>query len=311
MALVKSHGVPADSTTPPPGLAERFYLYRERRKRGAKELRRLQRSHAVLFSPGNSGRTWLRVMLTRVIEQTYGLSSPPLLNFDNLSKLDGRIPAVAVTHNRWLPYSHKPRKGRECMPYYSHRVLILVRNPLDTCVSQYFQWKHRSKDANILLKGWPPRSSDLSLQNFLEHPDTGVKRLCAELATWLRESTKFKATCILRYEDLLADPVSDLRRATQFLGLPVAENILAEAVEYGDFAQMKQREKDATDDDPSTAQSATSPQANAHKARVGKTCGYVDYLSPQECQHYEELVAARLPPSVGYGHLPELRALAN
>ena len=295
-----------------PRLVERLALYRERRRRGARELGRLKRSDVVLFSPGNSGRTWLRVMLTRVIEQTYDLSSPPLVSFDNLRKLDHRIPAIAVTHNRWLPYFRRPRRGRECAPYYSQRVLMLVRNPIDTCVSQYFQWKHRSKDTNVALKGWPPRSSDLSLQDFLAQPRTGVEQLCAELATWLRESHKFQAVSILRYEDMLVDPATSLRQAVEFLSLPVSDEVLSDAVDYGSFGKMKQREMDrvgAERPDGVPAMAATT--ADGHKTRAGKIGGYQQYLSAAECEYYAGVVAANLPPAFGYSQLPEIHPLAT
>ena len=298
-------------STPPQGLVTRYGVYRERRRRGAKELGRLRRSDAVLFSPGNSGRTWLRVMLTRVIERCYSLSAPPLLGFDNLKKLDERIPVIAVTHNRWLPYYKRPRRGRECVPYYPYRVLMLVRNPLDTCVSQYFQWQHRSKDANVLLKGWPSRDTGLSLQEFLRHPEMGVERLCIELDTWLRESDKFEGACILRYEDMLEDPAACLGKAASFLALPATEEILAEAVEYGSFDRMKQREIRDVVVDSGAAAVASSGSADSHKARVGKVCGYVDYLTPEESSYFGGLVAATLSPQLGYADLPEIQRLAT
>ena len=296
---------------PPKGLMTRYGLYRERRRRGAKELGRLRRSDAVLFSPGNSGRTWLRVMLTRVIERCYGLSAPPLLGFDNLKKLDERIPAIVVTHNRWLPYYKKPHRGRECAPYYPHRVLMLVRNPLDTCVSQYFQWQHRSKDANVLLKGWPSRSTGLSLQEFLRHPEMGVKHLCIELDTWLRECKKFEGACILRYEDMLENPAACLGKAASCLALPVTEEILLEAAEYGSFDRMKQREISNGVIDSGAAAAASGGSADSYKARVGKVGGYVDYLTPEEWIYFSELVAATLSPQLGYAGLPEIQRLAT
>ena len=298
-------------STPSQGLVTRYGLYRERRRRGAKELGRLQRSDAVLFSPGNSGRTWLRVMLTRVIERCYGLSAPPLLSFDNLKKLDQRIPAIAVTHNRWLPYYKRPRRGRECAPYYPYRVLMLVRNPLDTCVSQYFQWQHRSKDANVLLKGWPSRTTGLSLHEFLRHPEMGVERLCSELDTWLRECDKFEGACILRYEDMLEDPGACLGKVASFLALPATEEILVEAVKYGSFDRMKQREIRDVVVDSGAAAVASGGLADSHKARVGKVCGYVDYLTPEECSYYAGLVAATLSPRLGYADLPGIQTLAT
>lgn len=285
------------------GLLERVSLSTERKRKGKRELSRLRRSDAVLFSPGNSGRTWLRVMITRVIEQCYDLPEPALIGFDNLKKRDPRVPAITVTHNRWLPFFLKPVPGRECAAYYDSRVLLLVRNPLDTCVSQYYQWKHRSKDDNVRLKGWPARSTGLDLVDFMQGDLTGVARLCDELNTWLRESGKFSDALILRYEDLLQYPLEGLTQALQFLRIPASEPLVQEAVDYGSFGSMKQRESETS---PGEA-SASSPAAeNARKARVGKVSGYRNYLEPEQAMAFESLVTSRLASEFGYGQLPQI-----
>jgi len=293
-------------------LNERFSLARERKRRGSRELNRINRSDRVLFSPGNSGRTWIRVMLTRVIERHYELDPCPLVNFDNLHKHDSGIPIIAITHNRWVPYFKKPEQNRECSPYYHSTVLVLVRNPLDTCVSQYFQWKHRSKDRNIQLKGWPPRSCDLSLPEFFRHPETGVERLCRELNIWLRESSKFVDVLFIRYEDMLGDTLGVLRQIVQFLGVPATEAILEDAVEYGSFPNMKKRE---TGDLAPPGEKGQSPVRNqdgeTHKARTGKIGGYSDYLTTQECEFFEKMIATQLSGRFGYANLPQIQEISS
>jgi hypothetical protein len=246
-------------------------------------------------------------MITRAIELHYGLEIGAAIRFDNRHKLDSRVPKIAVTHNRWLPYFKKPRELQECREYYNSTVLILVRNPLDTCVSQYFQWLHRSKEENIRLKGWPPKDAGLSLQEFLEHPDTGVQRLCRELNMWLRESEIIDNVMFVRYEDMRQNPVTELERIMSFLGIAASTQMIEEAVEFSLFKNMRQRE--ATNKKPQAEDKSRvkKPEAtDAFKSRRGKISGYSKYLSPQECTYFQQTIRSHLSSVFGYSELPEI-----
>jgi hypothetical protein len=280
---------------------------KERKERGAREFRRVRKSDAVLFSPGNSGRTWLRVMLTRLIEIHYGLAGLPPINFNNLNKIDDRVLKLMVTHNRWLPYYKTPRKGRECKPYYGSRVVMLVRNPLDTCISQYFQWKHRSSDKNIHLKEWPDRTSSLTLEEFLHDDRTGVLRLCQELNIWGKESCKFKHSHMVRYEDLRRSPEQELGRIAQFVGIDASKEALTAAVEYARFENMQNREAGQSHSSEDRHNYRVSVGANnGLKARQGLIAGYAKYLGADKCRQYENMISQNLDGCFGYANLPEI-----
>ena len=63
--------------------------------RGREEFRKLQRTDHVLMSWGKSGRTWLRVMLSRFYQVAYGIPEGRMLEFDNLHRIDPRIPSLS------------------------------------------------------------------------------------------------------------------------------------------------------------------------------------------------------------------------
>ena len=70
--------------------------------RGREEFRNLQLADWVLVSWGKSGRTWLRVMLSRFYQVKHGLPHIRLLEFDNLHRQNPHIPRVFFTHNNYL-----------------------------------------------------------------------------------------------------------------------------------------------------------------------------------------------------------------
>src|SRR5210317_552253 len=81
-----------------------FFLPKERRKsldrrlRGREEFVMVRDADWLLLSWGKSGRTWLRVMLSRFYEQHFNLPKHEMLGFDNLHKANDGIPKVFFTH---------------------------------------------------------------------------------------------------------------------------------------------------------------------------------------------------------------------
>jgi len=66
-----------------------FFLSEDRRRkierwlRGHTEYRRLQQADIVIVSYPKSGRTWLRVMLSRYFQLRYGIPEGSVLGFDS------------------------------------------------------------------------------------------------------------------------------------------------------------------------------------------------------------------------------------
>ena len=124
-----------------------FFLPKERKLaverwlRGREQVRKLRRADCVIVSFGKSGRTWLRVMLSRFYQVKHGLTERYLLGFDNLHYKNRAIPRIFFTHDNYVKdYSGA---GDSKADYYGKKVILLVRNPADVAVSQYHQWRYR------------------------------------------------------------------------------------------------------------------------------------------------------------------------
>ena len=108
----------------------------ERWLRGREESRRLQRADVAVVSFGKSGRTWLRVMISRYYQLVYGIPESVLLGFDNYHRRNARIPKIFFTHDNYI----KDYTGEfdSKASFYAKKFVLLVRNPKDIAVSQYF-----------------------------------------------------------------------------------------------------------------------------------------------------------------------------
>src|SRR5512143_3751386 len=74
----------------------------ERWLRGREEFRRLQQADCVIVSFGKSGRTWLRVMLSRFYQVKYNLSQRSFLGFDNFHRKNPAIPKMLFTPDTYI-----------------------------------------------------------------------------------------------------------------------------------------------------------------------------------------------------------------
>jgi len=272
----------------------------ERWLRGREQYAQLRRADAVIVSRAKSGRTWLRVMISRLYSQVYGLPEDTLMGFDNFHHMDPRIPRLLFTHDvypRFFTGNFETKRD-----YEGKRVLMLVRDPRDVAVSQFFHWRHRTKDWKKDLNHYPPHGADISLQDFVRQERGGLPRIIAFLNLWARESGRLRAFSLVRYEDLRADPVAELRRVAAFLGIPADEAQIREAVEYSSFDNMKRKEAGQSYR-MSGGRLAPGDKDNpdSYKVRRGKVGGYRDYFDDDQIAEIDAMVSDELDPVYGYG----------
>ena len=268
--------------------------------RGREEHRKLQRADCVLMSWGKSGRTWLRVMLSRFYQLAHGLPEGMMLEFDNMHRANPAIPRVFFTHGNYLRDYTDTWHTKQ--PFYGKKVLLLVRDPRDVAVSQYFQWKYRMRPVKMMLNDYPEHGADISIFDFMMDRDAGLPKIIEFLEVWQRELPRVRQSMVLRYEDMRADPESALGRALSFLGTPGTEQQIREAAAYASYDNMKQLEQQQVYR-LSGARLAPGDQANpqSYKVRRAKVGGWRDYFDDQQVAAIDGLLASRPSPPFGYG----------
>ena len=106
----------------------------ERWRRGREEMWKYRHCDYIFASYGKSGRTWVRVMISRYFQLVYKLPDNILMGFDNYHKLDARIPRIFFTHDNYLRgYTGNVDSKKD---FYDKKTVLLVRNPMDVAVSQ-------------------------------------------------------------------------------------------------------------------------------------------------------------------------------
>lgn len=271
----------------------------ERWYRGYEEKKRLDAADAAIVSFGKSGRTWVRVLLWRYFAKKNGYASDSISSFNEFRDRHPNVPVLFFTHDNYLKdwFGH----DRKAEIYGGLPTVLLVRDPRDTAVSQYFQWKHRMERRKKVINGYP-LPDDTTVPDFIAGAAAGVPKIIDFMNDWALAAPQMKQLLVVRYEDLRADTKKELRRILEFLGQHPTDADLADAVEFASIDNMRRMEvenakkaggqrsmKPGNADDPSS-----------FKVRRGKVGGWRDYVTDAQADALEAMVRERLNPVYGY-----------
>jgi len=283
-----------------PVLPRKSSLRLERYLRGKEEARMLGESDLVVVSYGKSGRTWLRVLLSRYYQLRYGLPSNLLLQNDNMHVRKRSVPRVLFTHDNYLEDYTGTHDSKA--PYAGSQVILLIRHPADTAVSQFFQWKHRMRSRKKLINDYPAPAGDLPPIDFVLDENAGIPKIIRFMNLWASEFDRVKSICAVRYETLRHDTANTLGRVLTFVNETATPEELAQCVEFASVENMRAMEKgtyfQGVGDRMKPRDAANLDSYKVRRAKVG---GYRDYFTEDEMAEIDRLVATTLSPLFGYG----------
>jgi hypothetical protein len=271
----------------------------ERRHRGREQLGKLRQADCVVVSHGKSGRTWLRVMMSRVYQVRHGLPSNSLLSFDNLHRKNREIPRVFFTHDNYV--RDYTGSGDVISDYGDSKVVFLARHPVDVSVSQFFQWKFRMKPGKKDLLSYPEHGEDVELFDFLMRPDWGLARVIDFMNLWARDMPRLNDFLLIRYEDLRTGAAGVLAELMDFIGTPATDEQIRDAVEFGSIENMRKMEQQGSfwmSGGRMKPKDKDNPES--YKVRRAKVGGYRDYLTDEQAEQIAAIVRETLDPVFGY-----------
>jgi len=271
----------------------------ERWFRGYEEKKKLEAADAAIVSFGKSGRTWVRVMLWRYFAHRNGYASEGISAFNEFRDRHPDVPVLFFTHDNYLKdwFGH----DRKAEIYRDLPTVLLVRDPRDTAVSQFFQWKHRMEPRKKVINDYP-LPDDTSVHDFIAGAQAGLPKIIGFMNDWADAAPRMKKLLVVRYEDLRADTKKELGRIVTFLGQQPTDADLEDAVTFASIDNMRRMEtenakkaggqrsmKPGNADDPSS-----------FKVRRGKVGGWRDYVTDEQADALDRLVRDTLNPVYGY-----------
>jgi hypothetical protein len=183
-----------------------------------------------------SGNTWTRFLIGNLI-----YPNDPV----TFSNIESRVPEIYFNGDRFLRQLPRPRvlKSHECFQPHYPRVIYIVRDPRDVAISSYH---HNVKARNI--------PDDYPVAGFV--PDFIAGRFDPRFGSWRDSVLSWTAVrkdnpqfLMLRYEDMKADPASELRQVVAFLErcsfrkIDSSAEALQRAIELSSPERMRALEK--------------------------------------------------------------------
>ena len=279
-------------------------------RRHAKKLRRkfTERGRwdfdVYLLSYPKCGRTWATLQIGRVLQQHYGLDLPNLMKLSEFGERIPEVPLIRLTHDD-QPHRKRPHELSPTREKLSgKRVILMSRDPRDVLVSYYHHKSKREREREFWFFQGKRRETHSrfrgTLSEFLDVEIGGFDTILRYYNVWEQNRGVPKEFMLLRYEDMQADPVRELRRVVDFLGLSaIPDAVVREAVEYAAFDNM-QRIESGAEVRSFKLKPGDVNDKNSYKVRRGKVGGHREELSPQQIARLDAKMAASFTAFYGY-----------
>lgn len=250
-------------------------------KKEISKLKELNQADNVLISFPKSGRTWLRYIFAKYVQQISPLSTFDLEFIPNHHWNDQRhevnFPRVFLTHNYLDYYQNFKVKDQVIHSQYIDQkpVVFLHRHPLDVIVSYYNQITQREKRSNE------------SLSDFVNNELYGIQRHCEFMNNILDYLQKHNNVHYLSYEKLKEDTFKEISQMFAFWNYDFDPSLLHAAVEESKFDKMQEVEKGIGVQTARLSLSAWDGNHQSLKVRKGKSFAYREEMSAELADQLE------------------------
>ena len=237
------------------------------------------KTDAYIISYPKSGRTWLRILIGKILCEKFNLPDEIMLDTYKITTAAPGIFRTQLTHdhssmNEGLRYFELPTDKRK---YASKKVILLTRNIKDVLVSCYFQATKRIGKYNG------------NISEFIRSDRYGARKIITFYNTWYQNREVPKEFLHMKYEDMHNKPEEALSQTMRFLGLhQVGEKLIRDAIQFASFDNMKVMEKEFMFKERSMRPANVSDD-ESFKVRKGMVGGYTSYLSPNDIDFIDKV----------------------
>lgn len=240
-------------------------------------------SDAVVVSFQKSGRTWLRLMLGKVLEEQYKIKRVRLdTEYMTLFKL---LPNVLFSHGGCTKNNNTIDFRKV---FKNKKVVVLARDPRAVMVSLFYDHTTR----NLLYNG-------NNISEFIRDENFGLPKVMKFMDAWGGELQQRDNILLIRYEDLYTDTPKELKRFLEFIGLTATEEVLNRAVEYGSVKNMRKMELKNEFKDRRMLPGDTKNK-NSYRTRNCKLGSFREELNKEDLDYITKLMKEQLHPIFNY-----------
>lgn len=188
----------------------------------------------ILVSYPKSGRTWLRMMLAKILKDT----------------------GVDTDKNEMILCTHK--NYNDIVKDYGKdkKIIFLIRDPGDVVVSQFREleatkpWRpNEAPTISRFIRGIFIREGSVGTGGMPRSKDgvrrAGINALVNYMNEWFSDLRNVNESKIITYEEMKEDAFSVLKEVIEFIGYKCDDKDIKNAVEYASFPNMRKIEEDS------------------------------------------------------------------
>lgn len=225
-------------------------------------------------------------MLATLFCEHFNVKARNLAQIHKLSNSRLGIPCIYFTHD-WRGPSGAARTlslETDKRRFSDRKVLMLVRDPRDVVVSNFFEKKYRDK------------SFDGDIHEFVQDPILGIQGIVDYYTVWARERSVTSEYAVFRYEDMHRDVVREMLRILGYCGVNgISREHVADVANRFTFDRMQRMERDGKFSSKSMSPGDVD-KPESYKARSGKIGSYREHLSAADLDYIEKTIRTRLDP---------------
>jgi hypothetical protein len=241
--------------------------------------RKYKEADVLVISIPKSGRTWLRVLLSRYLSLHFRIP----FRIKGLHVGHRGVPAIAYSHDIW-GYRNSRWVNRVRGKYVvldrilkDRKLLVLHRDPRDVVVSLYFSEIKRLR-----------RKAPCEIGEFIKDRRFGIRRIVEVMNHWARRFADHPASFWISYEGIHRDPLGALSQVLGFAGIDKVDRSFAEqAVAFASFENLQRIEASGTFPE-GILQPIDASDPEAFKVREGKVGGYVKHFAERDIEYLNQ-----------------------
>ncbi|MEX0660705.1 MAG: sulfotransferase domain-containing protein [Candidatus Woykebacteria bacterium] len=239
-----------------------------------------------LISYPKCGRTWLRLLIGKIIEFEYKINSEDPSDLEDVYMVCKQnnitIPLIIVSHDDNPQWKSAENIETDKKKYKHKKVVFLVRDPRDVIVSSFYQKKYRKQ----AYKG--------NIDELIFEEKGGLLSLLHFYNVWAKNYSVPKSFHLVHYEALKKEPFQELRSLLNFLSLEkISDESIHKAIEFCSFQNMRKMEKQEV---INIGRLTPTDKLNTdtYKTRKGKIGGYREELKPETINYMDKEIKKRL-----------------
>jgi len=254
-----------------------------------------------LFSYPKCGRTWLRLMIGRILIKHFELPDDEEILILRWKKSPHpNIPKISVVHEDRPMLKSPDMLEKSKIHYQNKKVIFLVRDPRDVIVSNYFEQSKRITIFGTSGHQTQPTTFDGNLSAFINQEIGGFDTILTYYNIWAANRNVPKGFHLVRYEDMKSDTHRVLRKILDFLELcNISDETIDEAVSFASFENMRRMEIGG-EFKARMMKPADTTDNESYKTRRGEVGGYNNYLSHAEIRSLSDKIRNNLDEYFGY-----------